>query len=646
MKALTGLIFFLATSPLFATEVTIIKNPDGTFTGYSEVMFSENTSLKIAKYPESKIYIDSYKGWWSNGAAEGTGILTGRYVIPGLKTDSPNLAEKGQADAILARAEGNAKFNGDDPAKAVAEVLADKHLLISYSGEFKAGAPQGRGEIEVDTHQVKGFFINWLLEGEATTYFQGLPIITEGFSDGVPGAGPVIVNQYKDYQLARVFVGERTGSAVSGDFYNVQWSLPVVDYTTTGIGNVTTTEFSDGRRLHCTFHDELVGLSKPSDLDVFRGNVLIQPRIFDPKYLNSPKRCLLRRADGWSFGYPMLGSGVFGSKALPPDVCADPKGRSGRLEPNKYGELDCSIYESKYKWLTHFGKKIEEGSRWVRDIILDPINATGDALAGTMCDVVQKKKGVDCHISIYYEKKFELVSEKDKSEARSKEYLDKFLANRKALDEKLADNKSDPWLQAAYEIWKDCASSCDGPAKAYSMLSVSALADMLKSDFDEQVKSTRIASIFEQAKKWKPVVEHSAAIYKGYKIGEVISNAQYYIVNAEPPKKTKEVGKLAAVTYLNDLSIRVNSKILLELTRDSLDLIPKIVFAKIPDVDDMDQMGIAQILKINAKDFFNRYREFDSMDQLIQTGFEYKLKEYGYASKEIPAFLTSPPDAK
>jgi hypothetical protein len=647
MKALTGLFFLLATSPLFADEVKNIKNPDGAFTGYGEVTYSENTLLKINKYPDSKIYIDSYKGWWSNGVADGFGILTGKYIMPGLKVDSTNLADQGQAVAILARVEGNAKYTGDDPAKARSEVLADKSVSISYLGEFKDGAPQGQGEIRVDTHQVKGFFINWLLEGEATTYFQDLPIITESFSDGVPGKGAVLVNQYQNYQLARVFVGKRTDSAVSGDFYNVQWSSPVVDYTINGMGNETTTEFNDGRKLNCTFKNELVAISNPSDLEVFRGTVSTTPRFFDPKYLNSPQRCVLRRADGWTFSYPMTGSGVLESKPLPPDACIDPQGRSGRIEPNKSGDLDCSVYELKDKWLSHFGKKLEDVAHVVRDFVLRPINATGEAISGTMCDVVQKKQGVDCHVSIYYEKKFEIVFDKNKSEAKSKEYLDKFLADRKNLDEKLSDNKSDPWLQAAYEIWKDCASSCNGPGKAYAMLSVSEIADLLKGNFDEQVKNTRIASLFEQATKFgKPVAEYAAGVYKGYELNKVIFNAQIYITEAEPPMKTLSTGKLAAVAYLNNLSASNNSQILITLTRDSLALIPKLVFANVPGLSDMDQLGIAKMLDIKTDDFFKTYKKFDSTGEFIQAGLEYKLKEYGYTKEEIPNFLKLPQATK
>ena len=215
----------LIASASMAVELDAIVHPNKTYTGLAEIQYPGGTTLRIAAATGLQIVVNNYKGRWVEGLAEGYGELSGLYIIPQKENrlfqqlQSTDVAIRGQATAAIERVRGDAVFMNRDPDEAVRQVLGEKAIHITYSGEFKKGLATGDGELASESRKLKGTFYKWLPEGLVTHFIGDFPIIAETYSNGLPSDGPVLINQYPPGvpNASRRFVGAKVNGKLSGD---------------------------------------------------------------------------------------------------------------------------------------------------------------------------------------------------------------------------------------------------------------------------------------------------------------------------------------------------------------------------------------------------------------------------------------------
>lgn len=491
----------------FALEVSAIAHPNSTYSGFGEIKFAGRTTLKVPASTPIKIVIESYNGRWDGGLANGYGELRGLYVIQQadnpiyLQLQSTDPAIRSQANQVLERIRDNAKFIGTDPNEAVDTFLGDKAIKIAFNGEFKNGMAMGDGELFTEARKLKGTFYNWLPEGLMTHFFGDSPVISEMYANGLPANGPLLINQYPAGlpDASRRFVGIRTDGKVSGDWYELLWKSSGEEYSTVGIGNTTTVTFKDGSLAQCQYAP--LDRTQTADvLDRIRGNVDLELlQITDAQYLRPMTSCMFTAQNGWVFKFGIADKGPFDRKPAPPYSCSDSQGHPGTVTFDINHEMFCNVSytttTTTLKWLSKIGREAERIGKQVEKVILWPIETGGKALETTMCDVVQKTPGVDCHVNLSYGKTYEIVDNNAAQQQRQKEDLSRFLKAREHLFESTGPaSVKGQWEYTAKSLDK-CFQNCVGPSRAFAMLSIEEINSMMSAGFNEDIKKYRLASL-------------------------------------------------------------------------------------------------------------------------------------------------------
>jgi hypothetical protein len=642
MKSLLAGLAFILGSPAFAGDVERIQHPEAGYTGAARVDFPAGTRLRVDKLPY-EVLLESYEGEWRNGVASGKGALKGRALpLPALASPpvEPNAAaaESGQASAIVDRVKGNAALIANNPSAKLLGLAPAPGTAVVFRGAFEDGMASGPGEIEAAHRRFQGQFLRWLPEGLAIHFSEQMPVLAETFRGGVPGDGPVVINQYPAgiTSPSRTFVGVVSGGKVSGDWFESAWSTKAPDYDRFVIGEKSRVVNADGRRADCTYDAAWLKEPAATDLALIRGDLQTrQLAVTDPMYLRNPVRCTATEPNGWTYTFGVTGSSPLDQKHVPPYSCADAAGHAGTLTVGKEDAFQCSVsfvtVTTKYRWGSKVGRALEEAARDVRDAILNPIEKVGkNVIEEHICGVAQKTPGKDCHISISGGVSFGIPDTKAKKDARAKEDLDRFMAARKKLLE--GDQTLMPFWRSAALAYEACAQSCDGPGQAYSRLSITQMAQVLSSGFNEDVKQRQIASLGERfwdsLDKFMPWLEVGAT----WRVtGQITSELEAAKAYGEVLKESKNENQRLAggifFDYARTLLVTHGVHSILLATSDTAALSKEFLLHAIPGTTLIQQATLINAFGVKQLEFFDSYRQIESSRQLVRKLIDQKLKQ-------------------
>ncbi|WP_439125917.1 MAG: hypothetical protein ACNJA3_28835 (plasmid) [Pseudomonas rhizophila] len=500
----------MAASASHAAPIDGIEHADPTFAGLDEVSYARDTQLSVEGLWDGKIVLNSFKGSFKNGRAEGYGELMG--VIEFSQSSNPLYRDlqsldpmiKGQASAIVERIRVNAKFLGEDEDAAVREALGTRLVPLTYRGEFVSGVASGQGELISAERRLTGTFYKWLPEGMVVHHAGGLPVLAESFAKGRPTDGPILLNQYPFgiAEASRRFVGRRDAGHVTGTWYALPWTLTTQEFTKSGHGQEVRMTDASGTHYDCIYPPVEAYRDIDQLLNAARGDVIGAAQSADKTFIRPPSSCRSTTVHGWVYTYDVKGAGLLDAQPAPPYGCKSPAGISGEVSLVGDGQFLCTLPATtttvkEYRWGNKIGRALEKAVRDVRDlvvvVIVDPIDAVGREASKAVCDVVHKEPGVNCHVHGSVEKTYDLPGSNEDRNNRRKEDLDRFLVDREILLKDSSAALKDQGEAAAYKM-DECARSCEGAVQDFSMESLNEIQSILTSGFEQDLKQRRIAS--------------------------------------------------------------------------------------------------------------------------------------------------------
>ena len=604
------------------------------------VEFSAGTNLHITQLGDARIRLHRYTGNWKEGLADGIGTLKGEYIVGGndnpiyQQMQSPDPAIRAQARAVIDRVRVNALFVGQDPDAAVSAIIGERSVPVTYRGAFRQGTATGDGEVSTAARKLRGTFYNWLPNGLVTHMVDEQPVLLETFANGLPSDGPVVIHQYRNLNLtpSRTFVGSVDQGKVSGDWFDLQWTTKAESYSTVALGDYVVFSGPDGSS---TCHYDSTWLTEASSTDIGRirgdaGDNLLQAT--DRTYLKAPSQCRFIGSNGWSFSFGVVENPPFNTKRGPPYSCADPQGRPGVMSIAS-DDMTCTIttYKTTYRWLSKIGKDLERFARNVNDFIFDTVNPVGKEFERTMCSIVQKEPGRGCTVSVTYGRTFDIPDSNEDQQQRARDNLAKFLAAREALG--ASNGPPGTAWESALTLYNICATSCTGPERAYSMLSVREIQKILSSGFESDISRYKLASWADAwltVSRYIPFAELTAGTYSGANVIRRIDDANMYVNDLSPTEKYSSLDTLAVQKELLKIRDKYVVTTTFTLATESLTVMKDIAFSMIPGLPAEQQLALALGFEIgHPKEFFSTYANLKSADELVRKLIDEKFKKYG-----------------